>query len=262
MISLFGDESSSSEQATYGLFAIADQHLRSLNLIVEEARRSLGATGAEPLHCRVLFNGHQRKKSAFSAASQADVMQACRKLLGQVASLNVAFYMGRVDRQSAPRVLHVPFSVPGAPEPTVQVLRTKLDLTHLQFFAYTGAATCASDRLPGPVTKFLVDKNDSVVRWFKENRRAHRLFELLGVSAELPNLPTAIPATDTEHIGLQLADVLTYFGTKALTNQIFKDAFEIIRPKSQLLHYEFADQVRRPFIAPPGVRTINANDLD
>lgn len=162
MISVFGDESQSNASATYGLVALGDEHLSLLDKIVAAACSMLHAEAPEPLHCRVLFHDSARAKSAFSAASLQEVRAACAFVIRETARLNVAFYFGRVARDTAPKVLYVPM-VDGARPGHVIDARMKLELPHLQYFAYGAAATRACDTLPRPATR-LGDRGHSAWR--------------------------------------------------------------------------------------------------
>lgn len=252
MISVFGDESSSTVHATYGLFAIADGHLPALERFVSATRSMLGASGTEPLHCKVLFHGSRRAKSAFKNSSSADIEKACAILLQQINSLNVAFYFGRVARDKAPKILHVPLASDKDQSEVIDA-RLKLELPHLQLFAYGAAATRACHTLPEPATRVVVDQNKSVIRWFNENRQASRLLQSLFMDARLPKWPAVTLADDANQPGLQVADVLTYYATKQFFDPRFAYAFDVIRHKTQFMVHEFDPQVRQPYIPPPGV---------
>ena len=56
-ISVFGDESSSSAIASYGLVAFTEADLPKVSSLVQAAKTTLKATSDEPLHCKVLFHG-------------------------------------------------------------------------------------------------------------------------------------------------------------------------------------------------------------
>jgi hypothetical protein len=252
MISVFGDESSSSMHATFGLLAIADAHLHLLELIVEEAKGSLGAASSpEPLHSKVLFHDSPRRNSSFSSATREDVERACTHLIAQISKLEIAFFLGKVERGAAPKIMHVPLL---NEQPNVVDYGTqKLELAHLQYFAYVAAAAPAHERLPKPITRVIVDSNKSVIRWFNENRQASRLAELIWANGTKLNWPPVTYGSDAAHAGLQVADILTYYGTKQLFDPRFKRPFDVIRAKTQFMTYEFAEQTRKPFVAPTGV---------
>ena len=251
-ISVFGDESSSSAIAGYGLIAFLEADLIAVDRLVSAAKAKLKATADEPLHCKVLFHGDRRLKSAFSNATRADVEAVCQDLIAAVARMTSTFYFGRVDRAKAPRVLHVPLVDNG--EPNVVVYdKMKMELEHLQYFAYGAAATRACHTLTYPVTQALADENKSVVRWFNERAQASRLLQRLWMDDTLPSWPKVTLANDRDHPGLQVADVLTYFATKQFREPWFAQAFDIIRHKTHFMVHEFDEQVHRPYEAPLGV---------
>ena len=97
MISIYGDESSSAEFATYGLLAISDADLPALAIAVKRAKALLKSNGDEPLHSKVLFHSGLREKSSFKHASIADVEKACAFVIAQVSMFQISFYFGRVD---------------------------------------------------------------------------------------------------------------------------------------------------------------------
>jgi hypothetical protein len=252
MISIFGDESSSRTHAAYGLFAIADSQLPLLDKIVLGAKASLKGSDSDPLHAKVLFHDASRSKSTFKSASRPDVEKVCSVLLQQLASLDVRFFLGRVDRTAAPKVMHVPLRSADK-ETEIINARMKLELSHLQFFAYGGAAAKACDVLRNPAIKVIADQNKSVIRWFNENRQASRLMELMSIDATLPTWPAVTLASDNDHPGLQVADLLTYYGTRQFFDQRFARPFDVIRHKTEFMIYKFAAQVFQPYAPPPGV---------
>ena len=204
------------------------------------------------MHCKILFHDSRRRVSAFGNSTRADVDKVCAMLLQQLATLEFIFYFGRVGRQNAPKILHVPL-INSEDQSEVLDARLKLELNHLQMFAYNAAATRACHTLPKPAGRLVVDNNKSVVRWFNENRQASRLLDLLFFDAALPSWPTITIADDNEHSGLQIADLLTYFATKQFQDPRFADTFDLVRHKSQFMIYEFDPQVCRPYVPPSGV---------
>lgn len=237
-ISVFGDESSSSAIASYGLIAFAEADLPAVAALVAAVKSDLKATADEPLHCKVLFHKDRSSKSAYASATQADVDLTCRNLISAIAALRSTFYFGRVDRMKVPKILHVPLN--SADEPNVVIYeRLKLELQHLQHFAYSAAATRACHTLAHPATRVIADQNKSVVQWFNERARAGRLLERLWMDATLPNWPKVTLANDAEHPGLQVADVLTYFATKQFADRRFAEVFDLIRHKTHFMVHEF-----------------------
>jgi hypothetical protein len=232
--------------------AIADEHLPILDRLVTEARAALQASSLEPLHCKILFHNGPRQKSAFAAASAADVERVCANLIWRVSALNIAFYFGRVERKQAPKILHVALTDPDKPTEAIYG-RLKLELPHLQWFAYGAASTRACHVLPAPADRLIVDQNKSVVRWFNENRQAGRLQELFWMDAGFPKWPAVTFGDDAEHPGLQVADILTYFATKQFLDQRFAIAFDAIRDKTQFMVHQFDEQACRPYLPPEGI---------
>lgn len=247
---LFGDEGSSSAVATYGLIAILESDLRAVARLIDAAKSTLKATFDEPLHCRVLFHRDRRLKSAFCRATETDVHRACVNLIAGSAALPSNFYFGLVDRKNAPKILHFCF---GTDDTKIVRLKLKLELPHLQHFAYGGAAAKACDTLKYPVIQVLADENRSMVQWFNQRSQAARIMETISMDATLPNWPKITLANDKDHPGLQLADVLTYFGTRQLVDRRFAETFDLIRHKSRFMGMKFDGQVYRPYEPTAGV---------
>lgn len=250
-ISVFGDESSSSTIASYGLIAFREADLPIVDRLVAAAKSTLKATTDEPLHCKVLFHQDRRLKSAFANATRAEVDLACRNLISGVSAMTSTFYFGRVDRTTAPKVLHVAFN---DDEPNVVIYeRLKLELEHLQWFAYGAAAARACHTLLRPATSVFADRNKSVIQWFNERTQAGRLLERIWQDATLPKWPKPTLADDREHPSLQVADILTYYATKQFADRSFSEVFDMLRHKTHFMIHKFDDQVCRPYIPPPGV---------
>ncbi|MGY4624564.1 hypothetical protein [Bradyrhizobium sp. USDA 4486] len=248
---VFGDESSSSSLATYGLIAFLEADLPRVAQLVSTAKATLKAKADAPLHCKVLFHRDRRQKSAFANATRQDVHAACLNLIAGVAAMTSTFFFGHLSRGDAPKVLHVPMI---SDEPDVVTYhKMKVELEHLQYLAYGAAATRACDTLRYPATQVVVDENKSVVRWFNERAQASRLLERFAMNAALPIWPKITLADDADHPGLQIADVLTYVATKQFADPAFAKMFDLIRFKAHFMTYEFAEQVRTPYVPPPGV---------
>lgn len=252
MFSVFGDESSSTRHATYGLVAIADNHLGLLGKIVDEAKHTLGASMAEPLHAKVLFHNDRRLKTTYKNAQRSDVERACAHLFRQICRLEIGFYFGQVEREKAPKIMHVPLNASDKADEVIEA-RMKLELSHLQFFAYAAAFGRARHALRGSPTRMVVDQNKSVIRWFNQNRQANRLLELMGADATLPEWPQVTFADDADHPGVQVVDLLTYYATKQYTDGRFSRGFDSVRHKTQVMTFEFAQQTYKPFIPPANV---------
>jgi hypothetical protein len=252
VISIYGDESSSAEFATYGLLAISDADLPALAIAVKRAKALLKSNGDEQLHSKVLFHSGLRGKSSFKHASIADVEKACAFVIAQVSMFQTGFYFGRVDRRTAPKKLYVPLT--NSKNSSEVLLATlELELPHLQWNAYGAAATRACKTLREPPYRVVVDHNKTIIRWFNESRQAGRLVELMWMDSTLPKWPTPTLANDTDHPGLQVVDILTYYATKQLTDPRFVMPFDSIRAKTHFMLHVFEPDVCRPYVAPPGV---------
>ena len=161
------------------------------------------------------------------------------------------FYFGRVDRRTAPKKLYVPLT--NSKNSSEVLLATlELELPHLQWNAYGAAATRACKTLREPPYRVVVDHNKTIIRWFNESRQAGRLVELMWMNS-LPKWPTPTLANDTDHPGLQVVDILTYYATKQFTDPRFVMPFDSIRAKTHFMLHVFEPDVCRPYVAPPGV---------
>jgi len=83
--------------------------------------------------------------------------------------------------------------------------------------------------------------------------RRGRLVELMWMDSTLPKWPTPTLANDTDHRGLQVVDILTYYATKQFTDPRFVMPFDSIRAKTHFMLHVFEPNVCRPYVAPPGV---------
>jgi hypothetical protein len=129
----------------------------------------------------------------------------------------------------------------------------KIEPGHLQYFAYTAAATRACHVLPQGPKRVIVDRNSNVLRWFNENSQVWRAMQKFVISTDLGVWPDIEPAQDEQEVGLQVADILTYYATKQFTDQRFSPAFDWLRPKSDFMWYDFDNQARAPCVPPVGV---------
>jgi hypothetical protein len=200
---------------------------------------------------RVRCCGNRAPRGSAYGPSSSDVERACSHLIAQISRLEIAFFLGQVERGAAPKIMHVPLMT--EERNVIEYGTQKLELAHLQYFAYVAALAPAHERLPRPITHVIVDSNKSVIRWFNENRQASRLAELIWANGTKLDWPPVTYGTDTTHTGLQVADILTYYGTKQLFDPRFTRPFDAIRARTQFITYEFAEQTRKPFVAPTGV---------
>ena len=76
------------------------------------------------------------------------------------------------------------------------------------------------------------------------------------MDSTLPKWPTPTLANDTDHPGLQVVDILTYYATKQFTDPRFVMPFDSIRAKNHFMLHVFEPDVCRPLLSPQKNQTL------
>lgn len=154
--------------------------------ILARVKASFGVPAEARLHCRELFSGHARQKTAWRVLSPKQPVEVCRNLSTELLQLRPLWSYGYVD-------LH---TVADAPKPLVmkgefQTSGTRysmpfgVDQAHR--FAYLAAGWPFRQRFAGSV-RYWVDQNTTRIHWLNGTRgQAHNLNPIPPCSADVPD---------------------------------------------------------------------------
>jgi hypothetical protein len=85
MFNVYGDESIGPEYVAYAAIVVPENRTADAVAVLTALKEETGATAEDVLHCRQLFSGQQRQKTAWHSKSMAEVFDIYSKLLSRLA---------------------------------------------------------------------------------------------------------------------------------------------------------------------------------
>jgi hypothetical protein len=104
----FGDESAGPQFVSYAVVLVAADKQAEANAILAQVKSRFGASADDQLHCRVLFSGQQRKKTAWARLDAADVFDLYSQLMREIHPLMIRRIVSLGKKSDFPA------SIPGA----------------------------------------------------------------------------------------------------------------------------------------------------
>ncbi len=246
----FGDGSETDQGCFYGLFLIPESAVLFSESILTQTKLKYGVSEDSKLHCRELFAVDARRKSCWSKLSDAEVIQMCGEILGEIEKLKPKYLVGFIPKEHYPKR----FRLKGKNGHSDLV--HDIDAKWLILRAYQGIAALldpATIDLPSDpiktaspknepwwrrivyredpglrVSKIYLDREDTKIRWFSKS------FQWISVAKDLvikrPNFDASyLPVvSSSKHQLLEIADLFLYSITRT-----FAPGREIIFPNFQ-----------------------------
>jgi hypothetical protein len=236
----FGDGSVTPSGVFYGLVLLPEAITADVQRTIEQHKLQYGGDTKTPLHCRELFSGHARAKSAWAHLSEADVVALCGDVLRSVGAFEPKYLLGHIPTEYYPKRFRL-LGKNGHPD-----LVHALDEKWLLLWSYFRIAALLDPidivepqdpiEFPRPrnlpfwqmvvqrsdpglrVRRVILDREDTNVRWFSKS------FKWVSVAKEIvierpigrSYLPVE-PAADVKHPLLDLADIFVYSVGRSLS---------------------------------------------
>jgi len=204
----FGDESSYGDVIGYGLVVIHAHNLLAAEQLLSGLKRRYAVDPQAEFHCRIVFNGHQKRKSPWKNLSESQVLDFAEELILGLGRLPAAFVVGAVHRNEYPAELPAVGKVPASEMGTKQVAGMA---------CWSALMTLRQNFGPDEI-KFLSDPDRVKVPFFGRRIQAHTNYKLAFGEASQHILPEPFDEKDKPAL-LQAADLFAYTATHALTDK-------------------------------------------
>lgn len=232
MYYLYGDESESKGLAVYSIVICPQETLSIFTERICDIKARYQVAHSAKFHCRELFNGSLRRKSAWRHLTERQAYQVALDLTVALGGMGLETTLGIVDT-----------SILGASILPVGNSKThKMNLKeHIIPFAFQAAiAPLLSDQRYKGRMKLWVDPNSSKIDWFGKSPQAHSLLTAGELDTkELKRKDVLVPENlinKERPLGLEIADLLAYSGARALAKQhratdyVFDEIIRLISP--------------------------------
>jgi len=228
MVQAFADDSVMPELVTCGVAVYELSQLSRAEAALAEMKQAAGVPAQTVLHCRVIFSGDARRRSAWSDVSAERIDELVEGLCRQLRPLGDRPLVVVVDPRRVPGVA----ASDGAPE-------IRLNDKGVASIAY-GMAQAALSRRYGPDRfKLVIDQDKTKIPWGSQNRQADLTrghYMDLGQGAEPVRLDPEVAAAP-KPVLLEVADLYAYTALQVLggrggrQGQWFRDLEALIEPE-------------------------------
>jgi hypothetical protein len=237
--SIYGDESRSDEIASYGLVTFRNTDVLAAETALRQIKVRYGANPDEHLHCRKLFAKDQLRKTSYRHLAPEAIVDLYFEAIITVMGHGAQFDAGWVRKESAPKVMVVPWADPPGRTPPV-VISDK----HLAVFAFVSAAAPITNQLGIGNYRLWLDPDSTAIDWFGPHRQTHNLYRAffegqLAIQTE--------PIVNEKPQLLEIADLVAYAAARAFAVQRVPnqkqcvDLFNMMAPRQS--EFRFHDQV-------------------
>lgn len=177
--------------------------------MLADVKKQFDVPNSARLHCRELFSGAQRAKTAWNTLDQKDTAEFCRKLSSDLLFLTPIWSYGYVDlldhqKLPSPNLISGKFSSDIGRE-----FSMRFGIKEGQRFAYSAAEIAIVQRFIKSV-RFWVDQDRSKVHWFFSKKQAHNIHSGLGAPAQIALPEDYVPM-------LEIADLFAYTASRHLS---------------------------------------------
>jgi hypothetical protein len=220
MFDAYGDESCDAQTVSYGVFLLPEANVASASNILDEIKREFGGAPHNRLHCRELFAGDARKKSAWAHLKTDDVAHLYKTLMIRLRDVDPRSVVAIAKRAEFPEALpSFELIEPNSKEPANYTKPVRLDAKQLAAFCAQGAMIPISKNPGLNRVRFWPDPDDTSIEWFDRRRQMtgaiHGFVDRGTDLAPAEINPLRIQRTKPSL--LEIADSIAYFGRRRLT---------------------------------------------
>lgn len=221
-LEIFGDESTGSTAAVYGVFCVEQSFVQHAEDILRQHKKEFKIPENTKLHCKELFHYHARSKTPFREFSKKNIFEFYENLLLKLKCDKVQFSIGRARRINGKASLNLNF-------PGKNFTISQIKDEHLYIFSFISALTHLFTD-PNIKTNIHIDRQKTKIDWFGTNKQVQTILrEFCGIKND-PNLTST-----SEKPLLEIADCIAYTAAKvSAPNDRDKDRFlkliDIIKP--------------------------------
>jgi hypothetical protein len=216
MFDAYGDESCGQEYVTYGLLVVPEDQAEQAKAAIESVKTRFGGDPSDRLHCRELFHGSARAKSAWAKLSIIDVFGLYEALVTELNELKLRRLVTVACKAELPSEIpalamkHVDANANVPPRYTKPFpYRDKQIAIHC-----AQATTIPLEKYPGLLNaRFWHDPESTVVDWFSGRRAVQgeigNFFVDAGSGGEPPKI-NVMQVDGPKPQMLEVADLIAY----------------------------------------------------
>ena len=237
----FGDESESDTLLIYALAIFRTERTQDARAVLSRMKQSLGVPDEARLHCRVVFSGQQRRRSAWAGVNPLRIEQAVRDLVAEMRQLGERPEIGVIDRRQVP-------PLPVAPGHADREWHGKETLALAANVAIMGAVS----KYGADHVRFIIDQDKTQIRRGLRRQQADStrgLFLDVGAGHE----PVRIEPVVQDDSLLEIADLYAYVTLRAHARppgRLFLELFNAMQPHMPTIdlsgHGPWTDAANRP----------------
>lgn len=232
MYHLYGDESRSEGIVVYGIVICPEASVPILNQTIDSVKSRYGVSSSARFHCRELFNGDSRRKTAWKHLTERQAYQAALDLTSSLGGKGLKTTLGIIDTSILGKEI-LPVGTSKS-----NFLKHEKQLTPFAFQAAAGPLLM-NPEFQGRM-KLWVDPDDTNIPWWGKNIKADRTLSigmLDHIQLKRSNVLLPQNIEDKQRpLGLEAADLLAYSGARALAKQgrkydyVFEEILRLIGP--------------------------------
>jgi Protein of unknown function (DUF3800) len=233
----FGDESAFGNVIAYGLAVVEGPDLPRVERFFSGLKQRYGIDSRAEFHCRIVFSGDQRRKSAWRDLSPTKVLEFAEELISGLVGMQTRFIVGAAHRSEQPEEL-----------PAVEnwaAIEMGTDL--LQGIACLSALNTLNQHYDQHRVEFRTDPNRKKIPLAGRRIQAHSLYKLNNSDTNQHIAPEPVDPKDKPAL-LQVADLFAYTATHSLTEkkhrnkERFEHLYKLCSPVGSFMGYHAEDE--------------------
>ena len=218
---VYGDESISDNAVVYAVIIVPVDLMQEAEQVISKVKNRYGGSESDELHCSKLFNVEARRHSPWAHLEDEQVYALVVEHALALSRIGAQFRIGFVDIDSTPDVLPKEDDFDEVP----------LGPKHLAGLAFWGAVG-PLDADPGlDKIKLWVDPDRTKIpSYFGKRMRADSMYGGFSDISGLPEPRQIRPETieGKKPTLLQVADILAYVSSRALSQNVRRDKYKFI----------------------------------
>lgn len=240
----YGDESCGLDAITYATILIAEENNQSICEILSRLKTGKGIAPHEGLHCRVLFSGSQRSRSAWASLTMDEVFDLYENLIEASKPLLKRCIICAAKRRELPPELTggpMQHADPNHRGPVPHLKDVAFGEKQIASFC-ANATTIPLSKWPGfSHIRFWPDPDKTKIDWFTSRKSFQ---ETLGFFVSTngnggPSKPNVMKVSGQKPSALEIADAVAYISQRAIgagsdfssNARKFKHLYQTIAPE-------------------------------
>lgn len=230
----FGDESQFSEVLTYGIVVFHSADRTNAERDLARLKEHFGVDPNAEIHCWVMFSPEERAKSPWCGKSPESLLSFLRRVVLAMRDHRPMYRVSGLSTKEYPRFLPAADNFPAV----------DFTVKQLQALLYGGAVQPLVDRLGPDNVRIWIDPDYTKIPWFGRRMKAYRTLRVRNLDSGSVIEPEPVSKQEKQQPLIELADVLAYCASHALSSQKdrrkrdFERIYKVIRPELAVMKYD------------------------